>query len=81
MKLSVEECAKTIMEAADRRGRKIFFPFMAYLAVYVRPFFPDYVDKKFKKLAKLWIECLQYQINLIFKNYYWKFLINFILIN
>ena len=42
------------MEATDRRGRKIFFPLKAYLAVYLRPFLPDYVDNKFKKASKLW---------------------------
>lgn len=41
------------MDAADRRARKIFFPLKAYLAVYVRPFFPDLVDLGFKKSAKL----------------------------
>lgn len=53
VKLSVEECVNTVMEAADRRGRKIFFPLKAYLAVYLRPFFPDYVDNKFRKASKL----------------------------
>ncbi len=33
-----------IMEAIDRRARKVFFPIKAYMAVYVRPFFPDLVD-------------------------------------
>lgn len=28
---------------------QVFFPLGAYIAVYLRPFFPDYVDGKLKK--------------------------------
>jgi short-subunit dehydrogenase len=52
-RIEVEECVDSILAAADRRARKIFFPFKVYFAVYVRPFFPDFVDKKLKRAAKL----------------------------
>ena len=52
-RISVEECVRDILAAADRRARKIFFPFKVYFAVYLRPFFPDFVDRKLKKAAKL----------------------------
>ena len=34
------------MKGVDKRARKVFFPTKAWLAVYMRPIFPDYVDKK-----------------------------------
>lgn len=46
--MKVEEAVKYILLAADKRARKIFFPFKAYFAVYLRPFLPDYVDNKLK---------------------------------
>jgi len=52
-RISVESCVKTILEATDRRARKVFFPFKSYAAVYVRPFFPDLVDRHLKEAAKL----------------------------
>lgn len=52
-RIEVEECVDSILAAADRRARKLFFPFKVYFAVYVRPFFPDFVDKKLKRAAKL----------------------------
>ncbi|EGR30443.1 short chain dehydrogenase, putative [Ichthyophthirius multifiliis] len=52
-RMSVEECVKIVMFAIKKRARKIFFPFKAYFAVYLRPFFPDYVDRKLKQAAKL----------------------------
>eukprot|EP01017_Pseudomicrothorax_dubius_P024347 TRINITY_DN2588_c0_g1_i1.p1 TRINITY_DN2588_c0_g1~~TRINITY_DN2588_c0_g1_i1.p1 ORF type:complete len:178 (+),score=29.08 TRINITY_DN2588_c0_g1_i1:65-598(+) len=52
-RISVEECVKTIVDAADRRARKIYFPMKTYLAVYLRPFFPDFVDGRLKRYAKL----------------------------
>ena len=42
-----------MMAAADRKARKIFFPLKVYLAAYVRPIFPDLVDRKLKAAAKL----------------------------
>ena len=52
-RINVEECVRDIISATDRRARKIFFPFKAYFAVYIRPFFPDIIDKVFKRAAKL----------------------------
>ena len=52
-RINVEACVKDILSAADRRARKIFFPFKVYFAVYLRPFLPDLVDKKLKRAAKL----------------------------
>ena len=51
--MNVEGCVRDILSAADRRARKIFFPMKVYLAAYVRPFFPDMIDKKLKRAAKL----------------------------
>ena len=52
-RINVEECVRDILSAADRRARKIFFPIKVYIGVYLRPFFPDYVDRRFKRAAKL----------------------------
>lgn len=46
--MAVEDAVKIIMLAADKRARKIFFPFKAYFATYMRPFFPDFIDKRLK---------------------------------
>lgn len=42
--MSASTCAAYIVDAADHRIRKIYFPFKAYAAVYLRPFLPDAVD-------------------------------------
>ena len=47
--MSIEEAVSIILLALDTRSRKIYFPFKAYFVVYIRPFFPDYVDNKLKK--------------------------------
>ena len=52
-RIEVDQCVVSILAAADRRARKIYFPFKVYFAAYVRPFFPDFVDKRLKKAAKL----------------------------
>lgn len=52
-RLSPDEAVKVILDAADRRARKVFFPLKAYLAVYVRPFFPDFVDTRMRRASKL----------------------------
>eukprot|EP00742_Colponemidia_sp_Colp-10_P006225 GILJ01006669.1.p1 GENE.GILJ01006669.1~~GILJ01006669.1.p1 ORF type:complete len:275 (+),score=33.51 GILJ01006669.1:95-919(+) len=52
-RMPVEKCASMIVEAADRRARKLYFPTKAYLAVYIRPFFPDFVDPLLKRASKL----------------------------
>jgi hypothetical protein len=41
------------MTSVDKKARKVFFPTNAWISSYLRPFFPDYVDKKLSKLAKL----------------------------
>jgi short-subunit dehydrogenase len=51
--ISAEACAEVIIEAADRRFRKVYFPLKAYLGIYVRPFFPDIVDVFATQQAKL----------------------------
>jgi uncharacterized protein YecT (DUF1311 family) len=51
--ISVEECVAAIIDAADRRLRKAYFPAKAYMGVYVRPFLPDLVDHFVRKSAKL----------------------------
>lgn len=52
-RISVENCVSNILAAADRRARKIYFPFKVYFAAYCRPFFPDFVDRRLKKAARL----------------------------
>lgn len=52
-RIEVEDCVKIIIEAADRKVRRIYFPFRAYIGVYLRPFFPDIVDHFALKEAKL----------------------------
>jgi len=51
--MTVEDCAKAIVDASDRRLRKAFFPFMSFAASYLRPLIPDYVDKKIRGRASL----------------------------
>ncbi|EGR33394.1 short-chain dehydrogenase reductase sdr, putative [Ichthyophthirius multifiliis] len=51
-RMNVEDCAKIIVFASDKRARKVFFPFKAYMSAYMRPIFPDYVDNKILKLSK-----------------------------
>ena len=52
-RIEVEECVKIIIEATDRKARRIYFPFRAYIGVYLRPFFPDLVDHFALREAKL----------------------------
>ncbi|MES1907654.1 MAG: hypothetical protein MHM6MM_000732 [Cercozoa sp. M6MM] len=42
--MSVADCASIVIEAADRRLRKVFFPIRIYASAYLRPFWPDFVD-------------------------------------
>lgn len=51
--LSVEQCAAAIVDAADRRLRKAFFPFQSWFASYARPLMPDLMDRFIMKRAKL----------------------------
>ena len=51
--MSVEECARAIVDAADRRLRKAFFPFNSWLASYLRPIIPDVMDALILRRAKL----------------------------
>lgn len=43
-RMSVESAVDIIMLAADKRARKVFFPLKAYIAAYLRPILPDFVD-------------------------------------
>lgn len=52
-RISVQDCVRDMMAAADRKARKIFFPLKVYFAAYIRPIFPDIVDRKLKAAAKL----------------------------
>lgn len=52
--MQVSEAIDYIMQACDRRVRKVFFPTKAWISNYVRPIFPDFIDKKLHSLAKLW---------------------------
>jgi len=51
--LHVEDCALAIVDAADRRLRKAFFPFQSWIASYLRPLIPDVMDQFIIKRAKL----------------------------
>ena len=51
--MAVEECARAIVDAADRRLRKAFFPFNSWLASYLRPIIPDVMDALILRRAKL----------------------------
>lgn len=51
--MSVEQCATAIVDAADRRLRKAFFPFNSFVASYLRPLVPDLIDEKIRKRASL----------------------------
>lgn len=51
--MDLTKAVDSIMAAADRRARKIYFPFKVYFAAYIRPFFPDFVDRRMKAAAKL----------------------------
>jgi short-subunit dehydrogenase len=51
--LSPRAVAGVIVDAADRGLRKVYFPFSAFFGVYIRPFFPDFVDFFAQRKAKL----------------------------
>jgi len=51
--MTVEECASAILDAADRRLRKAFFPWKSFVASYLRPLVPDLVDKAIWSRARL----------------------------
>jgi len=51
--MTVEQCATAIVDAADRKLRKAFFPFKSFLASYLRPLVPDLIDEKIRKRASL----------------------------
>ena len=51
--MEVVECAEAIVDAADRRLRKAFFPWKSFVASYLRPIVPDAVDSAIRKRAKL----------------------------
>eukprot|EP00386_Alphamonas_edax_P011419 GDKI01036173.1.p1 GENE.GDKI01036173.1~~GDKI01036173.1.p1 ORF type:complete len:409 (-),score=97.99 GDKI01036173.1:366-1592(-) len=52
-RMTVDKCVDVIMLAADKRARKVMFPFKNYMGVYIRPFFPDLVDPFIKQASKL----------------------------
>lgn len=43
--MEIKEAVDIILLASDSRMRKVFFPWKAWYSNYLRPFFPDYVDK------------------------------------
>lgn len=51
--MTVDDAIDIILQAIDTRMRKIFFPSKAWAANYVRPLFPDMIDRKLSNLAKL----------------------------
>jgi hypothetical protein len=51
--MTVEDAIDVILKAIDVRMRKIFFPTKAWIANYIRPIFPDVIDRKLYAMAKL----------------------------
>lgn len=51
--LSVIEAIDTILQGCDKRARKVIFPTKAWAGSYIRPIFPDLIDKSLSKQAKL----------------------------
>jgi NAD(P)-dependent dehydrogenase (short-subunit alcohol dehydrogenase family) len=51
--MDVVACSEAIVDAADRRLRKAFFPWKSFLASYLRPLVPDAVDNAIRKRASL----------------------------
>jgi len=51
--LTVVEAIDVIIDGCDKRARKVIFPTKAWLANYLRPIFPDLIDKKLYNMAKL----------------------------
>ena len=47
--MPVEKAIDIIIECADKRARKAFFPTKAWYSNYIRPVFPNYVDERLKK--------------------------------
>jgi hypothetical protein len=44
--MTVDEAIDVILTAIDVKMRKIFFPTKAWFANYLRPLFPDLIDKR-----------------------------------
>ena len=51
--LTVNEAIDIILKGCDKRARKVIFPTKAWFGSYIRPIFPDFVDNKLSKQAKL----------------------------
>jgi len=51
--MTVDEAIDVILTAIDVKMRKIFFPTKAWFANYLRPLFPDLIDKRLYQMAKL----------------------------
>lgn len=51
--MRVDEAIELILDGIDKKARKLFFPTKAWAAVYVRPYFPDFIDRKLLKVSKL----------------------------
>jgi len=51
--MSVDDCAAAIVDAADRRIRKAFFPWKATVGAYLRPLVPDLVDRSIRNSSSL----------------------------
>ena len=47
--MGVGQAVKIIIECTDKRARKAFFPTKAWYSNYIRPVFPNYVDRNLKK--------------------------------
>jgi short-subunit dehydrogenase len=52
-KVTVEECAAIIVDSADRRLRKAFFPWKSFVSAYLRPLIPGVIDVPLFKRAML----------------------------
>lgn len=52
-RMPVEQCASLIVEAADKRVKKAYFPLKSSIAVYLRPFFPRLLNPIIRRSSKL----------------------------
>ena len=49
----MHEAIDVILKGCDKRARKVIFPSKAWFGNYIRPIFPDMIDKRLSMEAKL----------------------------
>jgi len=56
--IPLDEAVDVIMLAADARINKLYYHSWAFIGAYLRPFFPDYVDKRMSLASRLWTKII-----------------------